>query len=430
MYDYWGRATRHAAPAAPVLPLLVHRRVAADARRGGADPAPARRAALDRRRRGAIAARGDLRAAAVRPDRDPLPLLSLGHTPTGCILIVLACASRAGGLGARRPAAPASSPARSAGRSLIAAVLLVPLLMVALQRNDIRPRLLPKDGPEGGLPASPTPRLADPNAADGYPAGRGRAVAALRPRRRSSCSCCACGFPRRAPSLAWRSPWWRSTFQGRDGLQPGDPDRPRRAAADAGALRYLADRRAASASSACGNVPQNVISMRFGSRTRAAMTCRSSSATTGSGGARSRPSSPTSTSHPHQPLPPGAAPRRAAPAPLRLLGVTLGSRRRSSAGDAAGGLDTRGSRASTMGRTRQAFHGPTGRSRGRSWPAPSRRSIGGDAALDAVTSPSLDARVVGNRAPASRGNRAKPIFGRREPPAVIARGSSATSPTG
>ena len=51
MYDYWGRATD-----TPLLLLLFSRswyigRAAADAGRGGADPAPARRAALDRRRR-------------------------------------------------------------------------------------------------------------------------------------------------------------------------------------------------------------------------------------------------------------------------------------------------------------------------------------------------------------------------------------------
>ena len=46
-----GAGDRHAAAAAPVLALVVRRRAAADARRRGADPAPARRAALDRRLR-------------------------------------------------------------------------------------------------------------------------------------------------------------------------------------------------------------------------------------------------------------------------------------------------------------------------------------------------------------------------------------------
>ena len=200
--------------------------------------------------------------------------------------------------------------------------------------------------------------------------------------------CCACAACRRAAfaGLALGARGGRPPARGH-GLQPGDPGRTTPSSRSTGALRYLADRSPARFAG-LGDVPQNVPALRLRLQDARGNDPPILERYNRLWRREVSPEYPGPDRHPHQPLPPGAARRRAAPA--HAAAARRGAPARAAAG--AGRRRRRGStpRASTRGlqRARRPRAAGSTDALPRTFVAGAQQpSTASDAALDAVTSP-------------------------------------------
>jgi Bacterial membrane protein YfhO len=388
MYDYWGRATD-----TPLLLLLFSRSWYI-----GALPLMLVAAALILRPRAErlwIAGFAALLLAVIFgvppfvQIATRLPLLSLGHNDR-LILIVLACASLLAGWGLDDLRAR-DLPAGKRRAVLIAAalILVVPLLMV-VARNDID-QLLPKTAIKVALHIASPPPVGDPNTADVvrlaavvlWLCAAGAAIVLLFLRLR--------GLPERAFAGLALALVAVDLFRAGMGYNPAIPtDRAEQPLT--GALRYLANR-GQERFAAVGNVPQNVISMRFRIADARGYDPPILKRYNKLWRREVSPEYPdlTSTLISLFLQVPQIDERRLRT--LRLLGVTDLLAPPESAGPPPPGLDTPGLTRVYNGPDAQVFH--VDDALPRAFVAGAQQTVdGGDAALDAVTSPSLDARNV------------------------------------
>jgi hypothetical protein len=388
MYDYWGRATD-----TPLLLLLFSRSWYI-----GALPLMLAAAALILRPRAErlwIAGAAAVLLAVIFgvppfvQIGTRLPLLSLGHNDR-LILIVLACASLLAGWGLddlRARDLPASK--RRAVAIAAAVILLVPLLMVAA-RNDID-QLLPKTALKVAFQIASPPPVADPNAADVvrlaavvlWVCAAGAALVLLLLRLR--------GLPERAFAGLALALVAVDLFRAGMGYNPAIPtDRAEQPLT--GALRYLAGR-GQERFAGVGNVPQNVISMRLRIEDARGYDPPILKRYNRLWRREISPEYPdlTSTLISLFLQVPKIDERRLRS--LRLLGVTNLLAPPASAQTPPEGLDTPGLTRVYNGPDAQVFH--VDGALPRTFVAGAQQTVdGGEAALNAVTSPSLDARNV------------------------------------
>jgi hypothetical protein len=318
-----------------------------------------------------------------------LPLLSAGHNDR-LVVLVLACAALLAGWGLdelRARDLPASR--RRAVLIAAAAILVVPLLMV-LGRDDIG-KLFPEAALKVALHVSSPPPVADPSAADVirlaavwlWLAAAGAALVLLALRLR--------GLPERAFVGLALGLVVVDLLRAGIGYNPAIPVE-RAEQPETGALRYL-EARGQERFVAVGNVPQNVISLRFRIADARGYDLPLLERYNKLWRREVSPEYPdlTSTLISLFLQVPKLDERRLRT--LRLLGVTSVLAPPESAGAPPEGLDSPGLRRVYNGADAQVFH--VEGALPRAFVAGEQRTVeGGDAALDAVTSPSLDARDV------------------------------------